>query len=227
MRSYFSVGDNQNADAPQNDPGDRRGGLDFSWMVPTLPVTLYIDGYCDDDPSPLAAPTRSAFRPGFYIALLPGPLAKLDLRAEGGYTASENPSIPNGFYYRNGIYNDGYTSKGLLIGDTVGRAGVTWQAWSTYWISARDKVQVSYRNQYVSPAFLKGGATQNDIRGTSNFVLKRNLEVELGVQSERVVMPLLFGSVSPRYNVSGWAGVTYWPEHKALVPSAARPSVWN
>jgi hypothetical protein len=82
----------------------------------------------------------------------------------------------------------------LLIGDTMGRAGVTWQAWSTYWLSPRDKVQVSYRNQYVSPQFLAGGGTQNDIRGSSNFVLKHNWEVELGVQSERVVMPLLYGS---------------------------------
>jgi hypothetical protein len=44
--------------------------------------------------------------------------------------------------------------------------------------------------------------------------LKHNLEVELGVQSERVVMPLLTGGLAPKYNVSGWAGVTYWPEHK-------------
>ncbi len=141
-------------------------------------------------------------------------MAKLDLRMEGAYTASEDSSAPNGFNYWKEDYRDGYTNKGLLIGDTVGRAGVTWQAWSTYWISARNKVQVSYRNQYVSPQFLKGGGTQNDIRATSSFVLKHNLEVDLGVQSERVVMPLLTGSLAPKYNVSGWAGVTYWPKHK-------------
>lgn len=32
-RSYFSVGDNQNSNAAQNDPGDRRGGFDFSWKL--------------------------------------------------------------------------------------------------------------------------------------------------------------------------------------------------
>jgi hypothetical protein len=102
----------------------------------------------------------------------------------------------------------------LLIGDTMGRAGVTWQAWRTYWLSPRDKVQVSYRNEYVGPQFLAGGGTQNDIRGTSNFLLKRHWKVALGVQSERVVMPLLTNSLLPKYNVSGWAGVTYWPDHK-------------
>jgi len=100
----------------------------------------------------------------------------------------------------------------------MGRAGVTWQARRTCWISARDTVQVNYRNQYVSPQFIPGGGTQNGIRGTSNFVLKHNPGVEFGVESERVVMPLLTGSTSPRYNVSGWVGVTYWPEHKALAP---------
>ncbi len=213
-KSYASVGDNQNADQPQNDPGDRRGGLDFSWKLPKIPVTLYSDSFCDDDPSPLAAPTRSSFHPGLYIARLPAGLAKLDLRMEGAYTASENPSIRNGFNYWNGVYKDGYTNKGLLIGDTVGRAGVEWQAWSTYWISPRSKVQVSYRNHYVSPRFITGGGTQNDIQTTSSLQLKHNLEMELGVQSERYVIPLMTGNRTPQYDVSGWAGLTYYPDHK-------------
>jgi len=212
-KSYVSVGDNQNADAAQNDPGDRRGGLDVTYKLPKIPATFYLDSYCDDDPNPLAQPKRSAWRPGLYFARLPGPLAKLDLRMEGGFTASEDSTISNGFNYWNGIYKFGYTNKGLLIGDTMGRAGVTWQAWSTYWLSPRNKFQVSYRNQYVSPQFVAGGMTQNDIRGTSNFVVKHNFEVVLGVQSERVVLPLVTGSSSPKYNVSGWAGVTYWPDH--------------
>lgn len=181
-----------------------------------LPVTLYSDSFSEDDPSPLAAPTRSTFHPGLYIAQLPGPLAKMDLRMEGAYTTSENSSIRDGFNYWNGIYKDGYTNKGLLIGDaTVGRDGVSWQAWTTYWLSPRNKVQLSYLNHYISPKFLKGGGTQNSFRTTSNFLVKRDLEVELGVQSERVVLPLLTGSLAPQYDVSGWFGVKYCPEHKA------------
>jgi capsule assembly protein Wzi len=212
--SYFSVGDNSTTPLPQNNPGSRQGGFEFSWKLPKIPAKFYMDSYCDDEPSPLASLHRSAFRPGLYFARLPGPLAKLDLRMEGGFTASEDISWPNGDNYWKEDYPDGYTNKGLLIGDTMGRAGVTWQAWSTYWLSARNKVQVSYRNEYVSPQFLAGGGTQNDLRGSSNFLLKRNWEVALGVQSERVVMPLLTGSLSPKYNVSGWAGVTYWPDHR-------------
>lgn len=213
-RSYFNVNDTGDANSARNDPGDRRSGLDFSWKLPKIPVTLYNDSFSDDEPSPLSAPTRSAFHPGLYVARLPGALAKVDLRVEGSYTVSQNSSIPEGFNYWNGIYNDGYTNKGLLIGDTVGRDAVSWQAWSTYWISARDKVQVSYRNQYISPKFLVGGGTQNSFRTSSNLQLKHNLELELGVQTERVLVPVLTGSKSPQYNVSGWAGVKYSPEHK-------------
>jgi len=214
-RSYISVGDSQtNSNTSGNDPGDRRGGLDFSWKLPKIPATLYSDSFADDDPSPLAAPTRSAFRPGIYIAQFPGSLAKFDLRVEGSYTASENLSIPPGFNYWNGVYRDGYTNKGLMIGDTVGRDGVSLQAWSTYWLSARNKVQVSYLNHTISPKFLPGGGTQKSFKAMSDMQWKHNLEVELGVQTERYVIPLLTGSRSPQYDMSGWVGVKFNPEHK-------------
>jgi hypothetical protein len=61
---------------------------------------------------------------------------------------------------------------------------------------------------------MKGGGTQNSFRTSSNILLKRNLEVELGVQSERIVLPLLTGSRAPQYDMSGWFGVKYNPEHK-------------
>jgi Capsule assembly protein Wzi len=215
-RSYTNVNDTGDADSIQNDPGDRRSGVDLSWKLPRIPVTLYSDSFSDDEPSPLAAMSRSAFHPGLYIARLPGALAKLDLRMEGSYTASENNTIPNGFNYWNSTYRDGYTNKGLLIGDTVGRAGVSWQAWSTYWISPRNHVQVSYRNHYLSPQFLKGGGTQNTFQTNSSLQMKHNLELKLGVQAERVLIPVLTGSGASHYNLSGWAGVNYSPAHKML-----------
>jgi hypothetical protein len=215
VHSYFSVGDNNASPLPQNNPGDRRGGLDFSWKLPKIPVTLYSDSFCNDDPSPLANPARSAFHPGFYVARFPGALAKFDFRMEGAYTASENPTSPNGFNYWKEDYRDGYTNKGMLIGDTVGRAGVSGQVWGTYWLSSRDKIQVSYLHHYISPKFLAGPGTQNVLKATTVVTLKHSIELELGAQSERVIMPVLTGNRTPQYDVSGWAGVKYWPEHKA------------
>jgi len=214
FNSYFNVDDTGDADAPENDPGDRRSGIEFSWKLPRIPVSLYSDAFSDDEPTPLQNPLRSSFHPGVYIAQLPGSLSSMDLRMEGAFTSSLVPSsVPDGFNYWNGVYRDGYTNKGQLIGDTVGRDGVMWMAETTYWISPRDKVQVRYRNQHVSPQFILGGGTQNDVRASTNFVLRKTIEVALGVQWERVVMPLLTGTTSPEHNVSGWAGVTLWPEH--------------
>ena len=215
--SYFSVGD-QPVETVENDPGDRKTEMDIVWKLPRIPATFYLDSYSDDEPSTINNPKRSSYHPGLYFARLPGAaLAKVDLRLEGSYTAvvENTPHLFNGFNYWNGIYKDGYTNKKLLIGDTVGRAGVVWQVWSTYWISPRDKVQVSYRHQYISPQFIPGGGTQGDIRGTAHLLIRRNWELELGVQEERVVIPLLTGSLAAQHNVSGWAGITYWPEHKA------------
>jgi hypothetical protein len=214
VHSYFSVGDNDATPLAQNNPGDRRGGLDFSWKLPKIPVTLYSDSFCNDDPSPLANPSRSAFHPGLYIARFPGSLAKFDLRMEGAYTASVNPTDPNGFNYWKEDYRDSYTNKGLLIGDTVGRAGVSGQVWGTYWLSSRDKIQVSYLHHYISPKFV-GGGTQTVFKASTLVTLKHSIELELGAQTERVVLPVLTGNRIPQYDVSGWAGVKYWPEHKA------------
>ncbi len=216
--SYFSVGDNNSSYLPQNNPGDRRGGLDFSWKLPKIPVTLYSDSMCDDDPNPLANPSRSAFHPGLYFAQLPLPLAKFDFRMEGSFTDSVNKTLPNGDNYWKEDYPDGYTNKGLLIGDTVGRAGVEWQLWSTYWISARSKVQVSYRDHYISPEFLKGGGTQNDLQINTGLELRHHLHLELGVQGERYILPVLTGNRLAQHDVAGWAGLTYNPEHKVRTP---------
>jgi hypothetical protein len=217
-RSYFSVDDNNQTYFAKYNPGDRQGGVDFSWKLPRLPMTLYSDMYCDDDPSPLANPPRGAYHSGVYIARLPGALAKMDLRMEGAYTESEASDVPNHYNYWKEDYRDGYTNKGQLIGDTVGRAGVAWQAWSTYWFSARNKLQVSYRNNYISPQFIKGGGTQNTLRAVANMEFKHTIELELGVQPERIRMPLLTGSSAAQHNVSGWVGVKYSPEHNSSAP---------
>jgi hypothetical protein len=217
-RTYFSVDDgpvgNKSANSNADDPGDRRSAVDFNWKLPRIPVTLYSDSFADDEPSPLAQPVRSSFHPGVYIARLPGSLAKLDLRAEGGFTSSQAHSLPPAFNYWNGVYKDGYTNKGLLMGDTIGRASTYFQVWSTYWLSARNKVQVTVRNRYIDPKVITGGGTQSSVRAVANLVVKHDFEVEAGVQAERYNIPLLTGSKQPIHDPSGWAGITYRPEHK-------------
>ena len=56
------------------DPGDRKSGFDFRLRVPGLAglLTLYADGYADDELNPIDAPRRVAWNPGLYVARLPG-----------------------------------------------------------------------------------------------------------------------------------------------------------
>ncbi len=208
--SYFSVGDNNATYLPQNNPGSRQGGLDFSWKLPRIPVTLYSDSYSDDDPSPLASPHRSAFHPGLYFARLPGSLSRMDFRMEGSYTVSLDSSLPDRFNYWKEDYRDGYTNKGLIIGDVTGRAGVQWQLWTTYWLNPRSTVQVSFRDRYVPQSFF-GGGTQSDLKATGNFHLRQRYDLEVGVQSERYIFNQLTGTRAPRYDFSGWAGIRFQP----------------
>ena len=212
--SYFSVGDNNSTYLPKNNPGSRQGGIDFSWKLPRIPVTLYTDGYCDDDPSPLASPHRSAFHPGLYFARLPGALSHMDFRMEGSYTVGLDSSLPDFYNYWKEDYRDGYTNKGLIIGDVTGRAGVQWQVWTTYWLNPRSTVQVSFRDRYVPRTFF-GGGTQSDLKTVSNLHLRQRYDLELGVQSERYIFYQLTGTRSPRYNVSGWAGLRYTPKPRS------------
>ena len=62
----------------------RRSGFDVSYRVPYIRkwLTVYTDSFCDDDVSPLSAPQRCAWNPGFYLSHIPK-LSKLDFRAEG------------------------------------------------------------------------------------------------------------------------------------------------
>lgn len=213
LRTYFSVGDNPNSSNPLIDPGDRRGGLDVRYKFPGLrnTLTIYMDSFVDDDPSPLAAPNRAAFHPGFYVSHLPG-LAKLDFRAEAAYT--DLPTEPNNhgfFFYTNGNYLDGYTQKGLLIGDWVGREGKGGQLSSTYWLAPDRTVQVFWRNHSLANEFIPGGGHQNDFGTNINYAIGAHLQAGGMVQYETYNIPFL--AAGRQSDVSVGLTLTYWPRH--------------
>ncbi len=219
LRTYFSVGDNPSASNPQLDPGDRRGGLDVNYKVPGLRnwLSVYMDSFVDDDPSPLAAPNRAAFHPGFYLAHLPG-LPKLDFRAEGAYT--QLPTEPNDggyFFYTNGNYRDGYTQEGSLIGDWVGREGKGGQLSSTYWLAPDRTVQIYWRNHMIAPDFIPGGAHQNDFGANINYAIGAHLQAGGLLQYETYNIPFLAAGRQSDVTVS--VTISYWPRKNVGQPS--------
>ena len=201
---------NTNGNNQRLDPGKRYTGINASYRLPKLRdwVTFYIDGMANDEPNPIAYPQDSAFNPGLYFARIPK-VPNLDLRVEGIYT--NIPGYPGGGpYYANARYAQGYTDYWQIIGSWVGRQGDGIQAWSTYWFSPRNKIQLGYRRQYVDPAFLGGGGL-NDFSTTVDWLFRRDIQLSSTVQYERWNFPLL--SAVPKSNVSASFQIMFWPTH--------------
>jgi hypothetical protein len=194
---FTSVGDASTAlgsvPGSSQDVGDRRGGFDFNYRVPGLRdwLTFYGDFFVDDDPSPLAAPRRSAIMPGIYLAKFPF-LHKLDFRAEAPMTAQGAIDQFQGqFFYFNGAYHDGYTNKGVLLGNWIGRQAKGLFLTSRYLISPQANLQFSFRNQVSDPAFIPRGGTLDDFRVTAEFPFRQSFSFSGFVQFERWNIPLL------------------------------------
>jgi hypothetical protein len=210
-RSLFSTGGSRAGVA--DDPGDRRSGFDFTYRLPGLRnwVTLYGEGFTEDQFSPIAYADRSIWHAGLFFSHLPG-LPNLDLRTEGVY--SDNPlggNVGPGYYYTNLTYRDGYRNDGTLIGDWIGRAGQGAQAWATYHLGPKNSLQINYRHQKVSRGFLPGGGTLTDLGIRADLWTRGSLNVSSFVQYERWTFPVLTSGIQS--NVSSSVQVTFWPRH--------------
>lgn len=172
LKSFLSF---QNVSAAEKfsrgDPGARFGAFDFSYRVPFARkyLTVYADGEVHDDVSPIDAPRRASWRPGIYMSHIPG-IPRLDLRMEAATTDPPVSTSSSGrFMYWEGVQAQGYTNKGQIFGDWMGREAKGGQAWITYHLSGNEWIQVSARNQKAAKDFIQGngvgqsGTTLNDI----------------------------------------------------------------
>lgn len=170
LRSFFSLtAPEANVKDSPSDPGARFGAFDFSYRLPFVRdwLTLYSDSEVHDDVSPIDAPRRSCWRPGLYLSHVPG-IPKLDMRIEG---VSSNPPIrdPNNnlwagkLMYWEAIQRQGYTNKGQMFGDWIGREAKGGQGWITYHLSGNEWVQLGIRNQKTAADFIPGGTTLNNV----------------------------------------------------------------
>src|SRR5215467_7835265 len=194
------------------DPGDRRSERDWNYRLPGLRrwVTFYGDAFSDDQFSPIAYADRSAFSAGLYFAQLPK-LPKVDFRVEGVYTdVPAGGALSHGFFYFNARYLDGYTNDGNLIGSWIGREGQGAQAWTNYWFSQRNRLQLNFRHQKVSQQFVPGGGTLTDIGARSDFMLGKNTSITVSVTHERWLFPIIQPGVAR--NVSASVGITFSPQ---------------
>jgi hypothetical protein len=174
----------------RTDPGDRKSAFDFRLHVPGVSryLTLYADSYADDELSPLNAPRRVAWHPGFYVARLPH-LTHADLRFE--VASSEELSKDEGGtrFFINNQYRDGNTNKGFLLGNAVGRDGRAIEGRVGYWFSGKTRVEGAFRQTKISTVFLPGGGTVSDLFGTANFAISKDWTAQVFGQYERFLIP--------------------------------------
>lgn len=227
LKSFFSFQNVSSAEKnSRTDPGARFGTFDFSYRLPFVRkwLTVYTDSLVHDDVSPISAPRRSGYRPGIYLSHFPR-LDKLDLRVEGVSTDPTSNSTSHGqFLYYEGIQQQGYTNKGSIMGDWIGRQSKGGQAWLTWHLSPQEQIQFNYRNAKASAlntdaknntaGFLPGGTTQNVYQ--FNVVKRVHKDIELNgwVQYEQWKAPIYkSGSQS---DTSAALQITWYPHEQKV-----------
>lgn len=198
LKSFFSLANVSEAvKFSREDPGARFGAFDFSYRLPFVRnwLTLYTDSEAHDDVSPIDAPRRAAVRPGIYLSHFPG-APRLDFRAEAAYTdIVTSRSVFGHFMYWETIQTQGYTNKGNLFGDWIGREDKGGQAWLTYHLSGNEWIQASYRRQKAAKDFIETptteyGTTLNDISFQVVKRIGRDLEVNGNFTYENYKAPI-------------------------------------
>jgi len=204
LRSFFSV----TAPGPAGkfsaaDPGARFGAFDVTYRLPFVRkwLTFYTDSEAHDEVSPADSPRRSSYRPGLYLSHFPG-VPKLDLRVEAANTDPSTSDSQGGrFEYWEGIQRQGYTNKGQLFGDWVGREDKGGQAWLTYHLSGNEWIQAGFRNQKAAKDFIPGGTTLNDIDFQVVKRIGKEIEVNGNFAFERWLAPI-YPTGTPTYPAS-------------------------
>ena len=186
-----------------DDPGARFSSTSFSYRLPFVRkyVSLYADSTTHDDVFPVSAPRRAGWRPGIFFTQLPY-IPKLDFRVEGVYTdyVTSRSTYGQGNYYET-IQRQGFTNKGFIIGDWIGREAKGGQAWFTYHLSGNESIAVQYLRKKNAKDFIysgtdangnqiNGGTTQDIFRVDVVKRLTRDVELNAWFQREQWKAPI-------------------------------------
>jgi len=187
LHSFFDTNDTAAGEKlGRNDPGARFSDFNASYRLPYLRryVTFYLDSIVHDDVTPISAPRRSSYRTGLYVSQIPR-LSKLDFRVEA---VSTDPGVEQAhagqFAYWEAIQLQGYTNKGFIMGDWIGREAKGGQVWLTYHLSGNEWVQLEFLNKKTPFNFIPGGTTQNQFKASVVKRFGKDVELNAWVQYE-------------------------------------------
>ncbi len=220
FRGFFSINDTAaNVKNSPKDPGARFSDFNFSYRLPYVRkyMTFYVDSISHDDVTPISAPRRAAFRTGLYLSQFPR-YHKLDLRVEAVQTDPRVARSNSGqFNYFEIIQLQGYTNKGFILGDWIGREAKGGQAWLTYHLSGSESVQIEYLNKKTPKDFVPLGTTQNEFKVEVVKRLQPQLELDAWAQYEKWKAPLYKPGANNNIVVTGQ--LTWYPKlHSTATP---------
>ena len=124
-------------------------------------------------------------------------------------------------YYET-VQKQGYTYKGNIFGDWIGREAKGGQAWLTYHLTPSEMLQLSYRNAKAAKDFIpgntfstgapreEGGTTQNDFTFAVVKRLKPDVELNAWVQYERWKAPVY--KTGGQNDVTTSVQITWYPK---------------
>jgi hypothetical protein len=217
---FFDTNDTSEAEKfSRTDPGARFSAFTFSYRLPFVRnyLTLYADSEAHDDLTPVSAPRRAAYRPGIYLSQFPG-ARRLDLRVEGVSTNCSTLACLNGShqYVENAVQKQGYTAKGYILGDWIGREAIGGQAWLTYHLSGNEWIDVQWMHKQTPKDFIPGGTTQSQFRIDVVKRIRPQIELNAWFQHERWVAPIYLPGVQT--NNTTTFQLTWFPKLKTTAP---------
>ncbi len=220
LKGFFDTNDTAVGEKlSRDDPGARFSAFNFSWRLPFVRnyLTLYTDSESHDDLTPVSAPRRAAYRPGLYLSQFPG-AKHLDLRVEGVSTDCSTLACIDGShqYVENAVQRQGYTNKGTILGDWIGREAKGGQAWLTYHLSGNEWVQLSYLNKKTAKDFIPGGTTQNQFAIEVVKRLRPSIELNASYQHEAWKAPIYLPGAQS--NNAFTAQITFFPKLHTTAP---------
>jgi hypothetical protein len=213
LKGFFDPNDTTGEEKQgRDDPGARFSDFSASYRLPFLRkyVTFVVDSISHDDVTPISAPRRASYRTGLYLSQIPG-LRALDFRVEA---VSTDPGVSSAslgqFMYWETIQKQGYTNKGFIMGDWIGREAKGGQAWLTYHLSGNEWVQLEYLNKKTPANFIPGGTTQNQYKASVVKRLGKDVELNAWFQYEQWKAPVYMPGLQK--NTSTAVQLTWYPQ---------------
>jgi hypothetical protein len=218
LKGFFDINDTTKTEKfSREDPGARFSDFNFSYRLPFVRkyATLYVDAISHDDVTPISAPRRASYRTGLYLSQFPGRLKKLDLRVEGVNSDPDVfPSRGGEFMYWEVVQNQGYTNKGIIMGDWIGRQAKGGQAWLTYHLSGNEWVQFEYLHKKTPTNFISRGTTQNQFQVSLVKRFGRDVELKSWLQYEGWKAPIY--KTGYQQNTAASVQLTWYPKLQHL-----------